>query len=178
MFPQRSVRLICQQRWRGRGTRAWITTDIEVEVWVSVEERNLAIFLELEASWPGGDWEETFRKTHAPDVVVHWPGGRAPTRGIEDHIREAGDFPSAFPDVNIELPHRVLFASGDWTCAITRFTGTMTGPMTAPDGTQIPPTNKSFDVDLCTVARWQNGMIVEEHIFFDLVGFTQQLELA
>jgi hypothetical protein len=50
--------------------------------------------------------------------------------------------------------------------------------MTAPDGTQIPPTNKSFDVDLCTVARWQNGMIVEEHIFFDLVGFTQQLELA
>jgi CBS domain containing-hemolysin-like protein len=35
--------------------------------------------------------------------------------------------------------------------------------MTGPDGRQIPPTNKSFEVDFCTVAHWQNGQIVEEN---------------
>jgi hypothetical protein len=31
--------------------------------------------------------------------------------------------------------------------------GTMTGPMTVPDGTQIGPTGRSFSVDFYTVAH-------------------------
>ena len=50
--------------------------------------------------------------------------------------------------------HRVFFASGDWTCSIARFTGTMTGPMKGPDGKDIPPTAKSFD---WSSARWHAG---------------------
>jgi hypothetical protein len=41
----------------------------------------------------------------------------------------------------------------------------MTGPMVLADGTEIPPTSKSFEVDFCTVARWDNGKIVEENLF-------------
>jgi hypothetical protein len=47
-----------------------------------------------------------------------------------------------------------MIAQGDWTCTIAEFTGTMTGPMTMADGTVIAPTNKSFKVDFCTVAHW------------------------
>jgi hypothetical protein len=46
----------------------------------------------------------------------------------------------------VNRPDRVFFASGDWTCSIARFTGTMLGPMVTPDGKEIPPTGKSFEV--------------------------------
>ena len=53
----------------------------------------------------------------------------------------------------------------------------MTGPMQGPDG-EIPPTGKSFEVDFCTVARWDNGQIVEENLFYDLVTFMRQIGLS
>ena len=54
----------------------------------------------------------------------------------------------------------------------------MKGPMTGSDGKQIAPTNKSFEVDFCTVAHWQNGEIVEENLFYDLVGLMKQIGLG
>ena len=73
----------------------------------------------------------------------------------------------------------MLIGQGDWTCSVARFTGTMKGPMKGPDGTDIPPTGKSFDVDFCTVAKWdENGQIVEENLFYDLVTFMRQLGLG
>ena len=38
----------------------------------------------------------------------------------------------------------------------------MKGSMKGPDGQEIPPTDKSFEVEFCTVARWEGGEIVEE----------------
>jgi hypothetical protein len=73
----------------------------------------------------------------------------------------------------------MLIGQGDWTCSIAHFTGTMTGPMKGPDGKEIPPTGKSFDVNFCTVARWdENGQIVEENLFYDLVTFMRQIGLS
>ncbi len=54
----------------------------------------------------------------------------------------------------------------------------MTGPMKGPDGKEIPPTGKSFEVDFCTVAHWENGQITEENLFYDLVEFMKQLGLS
>jgi len=52
----------------------------------------------------------------------------------------------------------------------------MTGPMTMPGGTVILPTNKSFHVDFCTVARWnEKGQIVEGNLFYDLMGMLTQI---
>ena len=45
-----------------------------------------------------------------------------------------------------------------------------------PDGSVIQPTNKSFHIDFCTVARWnENGEIVEENLFYDLMGMLKQI---
>ena len=84
-----------------------------------------------------------------------------------------------FPDNKVgKRPYKTLFASGDWTGSIARFTGTMTSPMVRADGTEIPPTGKSFEVDFCTVAAWDDGEIVEENLFYDLVGMMSQLGLS
>jgi hypothetical protein len=69
-------------------------------------------------------------------------------------------------------------ASGDWTCSIARFTGTMTGSLKQWGGEEIPPTNKSFEVDFYTVALWDDGQIVEENLMYDLVTFMKQLGLS
>lgn len=44
-------------------------------------------------------------------------------------------------------------------------------------GKTIPPTNKKFQVDFCTVAYWKIGNIDEENLFYDQSGMNRQLGL-
>jgi hypothetical protein len=144
----------------------------------STEERNTELMQTLDDAWNAQD-VEVFRARHKPDVIVRWPGQPEPTVGIEDHTAESIAFWKTFPDQKLDnRPYRVFFASGDWTCSIARFRGTMTGPMTTGDGTEIPPTGKSFEVDFTTIAKWHDGQIVEENLMYDLVGFLKQIGLG
>ncbi len=54
----------------------------------------------------------------------------------------------------------------------------LTAPMKGPDGTTSPPTNKQIEVEFCTVAHRQHGKIVEEKLFYDLVGLLRQVGLG
>lgn len=144
----------------------------------TTEARNMELMQTLDDAWNAQD-VETFRARHKPDVIVRWPGQAEPTVGIEDHTAESIAFWKTFPDQHLDnRPYKVFFASGDWTCSIARFTGTMTGPMRPPGGSEIPPTGKSFEIDFYTVARWHDGQIVEENLMYDLVTFMKQIGLG
>lgn len=131
----------------------------------------------LDDAWNAQDLD-TFAKRHKTDTVVRWPGQPA-THGVEAHKQEALDFFRAFPDQHLDnRPYKVLIASDGWTCSVARFKGTFSGPMKGPDGSDIPPTGKSFEVDFCTVAHWDNDQIVEENLFYDLVSFMKQIGLS
>jgi SnoaL-like polyketide cyclase len=69
----------------------------------------------------------------------------------------------------------ILFSNGDFTCLITHFTGIFTAPLELPDGTTIQPTGKSFDVLYSTTAKWDNGKIVKEFLFYDNGTFLTQI---
>ncbi len=142
------------------------------------EQRNMELMQTLDDAWNSQDWD-TFDKRHKNDVVVRWPG-QPPTQGRHDHRAEGIQMFKTFPDNRVgNRPYKTLFASGDWTCSIAHFTGTMKGPMIGPKGVEIPATGKSFEVDFCTVARWNDdGQIVEENLFYDLVGMMRQLGLG
>lgn len=137
----------------------------------------------LDDAWNAGpsspQWE-TFKKRHTADVLVYWPGQSEPTRGRHNHDAEAVEFFKTFPDQRlVNRPYKVFFASGNHTCSIADFTGTMTGPMKGPGGRVIPPTGKKFHVEFCTVATWNDqGEIVEERLFYDLVTFMKQIGLG
>jgi predicted ester cyclase len=144
---------------------------------MSIEEHNMELMQTLDDAWNAQDWD-TYDQRHKPDVVVRWPG-RPNTIGTHDHRAEGIELFKTFPDNHAwNRPYKVFFASGDWTCSVARFTGTMTGPMQGPDGKEIPPTGKSFDVDAYTIARWDNGQIVEENLMYDLVTFLRQIGLS
>jgi hypothetical protein len=150
-------------------------SDFEV-VLMTVEE-NLRLMKTLDDAWNTQDWD-TFKKRHAENTAVFWPGQAEPTRMRKAHYDEAVEFFKTFPDNHIvNNPYKIAFGQGDWTCTIADFTGTMKGPMKGADGKIIPPTNKKFKVEFCTVAHWKNGEILEERLFYDLVGLMKQIGL-
>lgn len=145
---------------------------------MTLKEENLHLMKTLDDAWNSQDWD-TFSKRHTNDVIVRWPGQTEPTRGLEVHKKEGIEMFKVFPDNHVENnPYKVLFGQGDWTCSIAVFSGTHRGPMSVPGGKSIPPTNKKFQVDFCTVAHWNNGQIDEENLFYDLGGLMKQLGLA
>ena len=130
-------------------------------------------------AWNSRDWD-AFESLHDPNCVVYWPGREdSPTNGVHDHREEARLFCEAFPDNQVHnRPYDVLFGDGDFTCFVTRFTGTFTAPLEQPDGTSIEPTGKSFELLYSTAARWRDGRIVEEYLFYDNGTFMNQIGLA
>src|SRR5246127_532316 len=119
-------------------------------------ERNLNLMKTLDDAWNAGPksplWE-TFRKRHAVDVAVYWPGGAPPTRGRHNHDLEAVEFFTTFPDNHlINNPYKIFFGQGDHTCTVADFSGTMKGPMRGADGKMIQATNKKFRIEFCTIA--------------------------
>jgi len=138
---------------------------------------NLQNMKKLDDSWNAQNLQ-TFRKYHAKDCIVRWPN-QPRTHGIDAHEQEAIAFFKTFPDQHlINKPYKIMLAQGECTCTVADFRGTMTGPMTMPGGTVIQPTNKSFQVHFRTVARWnEQGQIVEENLFYDLMGMLKQIGL-
>jgi ketosteroid isomerase-like protein len=137
-------------------------------------EENLRRMHDLDDAWNANDWEKVGR-FHSEDVAVHWPGGAPPTRGWHNHREEAKEYVKTFPDQRVNnRPYRVEFGQGEWTCTIAEHTGTFKGPLKTPNGV-VQPTGKKFSVDFCTVAHWKNGVIVEEKLFYDLLGVLKQI---
>ena len=137
-------------------------------------QKNMELMQTLDDAWNSQDWD-TFEKRHKADTVVRWPA-QPTTHGIHDHRAEGVQMFKTFPDNRVHnRPYKVLFAQGDWTCSIARFTGTMKGAMKGPDGKEIAPTAVGMLVDFCTVARWEHGQIVEENLFYDVVGLMRQI---
>lgn len=106
---------------------------------------NLELFdrLDFEA-WNNRDWD-LFRQIHGDHV--HVEGAGPPTDGIDDHVAFAQGFIEANPASRI-VAHPIRIGAGDWTA--------VTGLIS--DGTATTP--------MVTVARWADGRIAEEYLFF------------
>jgi len=142
---------------------------------MSVQEKNKDLMKTLDDAWNSQDWD-TFEERHAENVAVFWPGQPNPTRGVRNHRAESIEFFKAFPDNHIvNNPYKILFVNGDYTCSVADFTGTFKGPMKGLDGQIIQPTNRKFQIEFCTVAKWKDGKITEERLFYDLIGVMTQI---
>lgn len=67
-------------------------------------------------------------------------------------------------------PYKVTFGQGDWTCTLARFTGSTNDSMNGLDGNIFQPTDQKFEIGVCIVTCSKNGEIVEQRVFYDLVG--------
>ena len=137
-------------------------------------EYNLKRFGELDlVAFNNRDWD-LIKDIHHEDVVAY---------GADDH-KSAGMVPAhewdlkflfeTFPDYKIN-EHLLKFGSGEWTAGLSSASGTFIEPMKLRDGTVIEPTGKSFVLKAITLARWEDGRILEEYIYWDNNHLFEQL---
>ena len=112
-------------------------------------------------------------ESHAADVKVYWPDGHM-TQGIDVHIRDLKAMFVYAPDTRIK-EHPIRFGSGKFTAVTGVFEGTFTKPMPIGEGKFIQPTGKAFKMPMATIAVWENGVIVEEHLFWDNQTYMRQI---
>lgn len=117
-----------------------------------------------------------FRDIHCADVKVVFPDGRT-THGIDQHVKDIDGLFNGTPDSRITA-HPIAFGSGDWTATTGVLEATFSQPMKLADGTSIPPTGKKVKMPMATIAKWKNGCIAEEHLFWDNAEYMKQLGLG
>jgi len=117
-----------------------------------------------------------FRDIHCPDVKVVFPDGRT-TQGIDPHVADIDALFNGTPDNRITA-HPIAFGSGDWTVTTGIMEATFSEPMKLPNGQTIAPTGNKVKMPMATIAKWKNGCIEEEHLFWDNAEYMKQLGLA
>ena len=141
----------------------------------AAERANLANFDDLDFNvYTGAHWDQ-FHRSHAEDIVVHYPDGST-TTGLADHLNVLRPQFEFAPDTRISS-HPIRIAQGDMTAVMGVFEGTFTQPMRMANGQAIAPTGRSFRLNMTTLARWENGVMVEEWLFWDNKTFMQQTGL-
>lgn len=120
---------------------------------------------------------ELFKRLHCPDVKVVFPDGRV-TTGIDAHVDDINNILfNGTPDSRITA-HPISFGSNDWTVSTGVLEATFSEPMKLADGKEIPPTGKAVKMSMATLAKWTNGCISEEHLFWDNAEYMKQLGLS
>src|SRR6201997_1128357 len=141
--------------------------------------KNLANFDDLDFHvYTGQQWENLHR-SHAQDIVVHYPDGHT-TKGIPDHIKELKFMWTFAPDNRI-TEHPVRFGTADaaWTAVMGFLDGTFTKPMTLADGTVIQPTGKAYHLPMATLGHWnKQGVMAEEYLFWDNATLMKQISVG
>lgn len=104
-------------------------------------KQNLELFKQLDfEGWNKRDWA-VFSSLHAENVKVAGFGSK--TEGLEAHLDWGKAFVGMVPDSKV-MEHQIRIGAGDWTA--------VTGLLN--DGSTM-----------ATIARWENGKIVEEYLF-------------
>ena len=137
-------------------------------------EENLKVVQAWERAFNARDWDRALAG-YAESIVLHAPGLPEPLKGREAVKGWISGFVDAFPDMKTTV--RNAFGQGDWVVMEEEFTGTHTGTLVSPDGSEIPATNKPVKMWSATVLKLENGQITEDHTYFDLLGFMGQLGL-
>jgi hypothetical protein len=115
-------------------------------------------------------------ESHAKNIKVYWPDGHM-SQGLDVHIADLKKMFVYAPDTRIKQ-HPIRFGSGKYTAVTGVFEGTFTKPMPIGNGKFIQPTGKAFKMPMCTIGIWENGIMVEEHLFWDNQTYMNQIGLG
>ena len=114
-----------------------------------------------------------FHETHSQNIKVYWPDGHV-TVGLTKHIEDMKALFVYAPDTRIKQ-HPIRFGSGNFTAVTGVFQGTFTKPMPIGGGKFIQPTGKKFSIPMATIGVWKDGLMTEEHLFWDNKTYMDQI---
>ncbi|MDN5200686.1 ester cyclase [Fulvivirgaceae bacterium BMA10] len=136
--------------------------------------KNLALYDELDLEAFNNRDMKRIGEIHAPDVKVYNTNNTLTEGMFPTHEAELNFLFKTFSDFDI-YEHTIGFGEEDWTAGIAKCRGTFDTPMTLPNGAVIQPTGKKFEVRVATIAKWKDGRIVEEWLFWDNEDWMRQI---
>jgi steroid delta-isomerase-like uncharacterized protein len=117
-----------------------------------------------------------FAALYADDAIVYDPQYPEPLKGRAAVEQDMADFYRAFPDATNRLA--VNIEDGNVVAARFSITGTHSGPLALPTG-EVPATGKRLTFEGGVFSRFNGqGLIVEEHRYYDVAGQAAQLGIA
>lgn len=137
--------------------------------------KHLKTFDELDYDVFSNQQWHRFKESHAQNIKVYWPDGHV-TEGLDVHLEDMKKLFVHAPDTRIK-EHPIKFGSGNYTLVTGVFEGTFTKPMPIGNGKFVQPTGKAFKMPMATVGIWENGVMKEEHLFWDNQTYAKQIGL-
>lgn len=117
---------------------------------------------------------EGFCSLYSDDVVLTTPDGRFEGRNaVESYMQTMRRIA---PDGQVTIGRHC--EAGDVYFGEFWLRGTNTGPIPMPDGSEVPPTQKSVEVLGSEIATVKDGKIVQHDMLWDNMGFLSQLGLV
>jgi len=114
---------------------------------------------------------EGFLGLYADDAVVVTPEGAYKGRAA---IRDYWYWVSvSFPGSTVTLGKAI--EQGDTIAFEYTWAGTNTGPLTLPDGTELPATGRRVEVRCIDLGQVRDGKLVVHHLYWDNLDFEAQL---
>lgn len=116
---------------------------------------------------------EGFVSLYGEDAVLRTPDGRF--EGRDEMLAYVRSLIAAMPGGEVTLGRHCEDGDlylGEWTLR-----GTNTGPLVAPDGTEIPATGRTVEAYGTEVVQVADGRIVQHDMLWDQLGFLGQLGL-
>ena len=117
---------------------------------------------------------EALGECFAEDVVGSTPD-QPELRGRKALVDYFADMGESVPEAQFELVNG--YEIGDTAIDEGYYTGRNTGPISMPDGSKLPPTQREIRIRGCDLATVRDGRIVEYRLYFDQMDFLGQLGL-
>jgi hypothetical protein len=141
----------------------------------AITAKNLKTFDDLDLIAFNNRDIDLIKQIHAEDVKVYNPDGTV-TEPAAPHVAE---LQFLFDTFDFKVAEHILqFGYGEWTAGISISKGKWVKPITLPDGTVLQPTGKPVSLKIATIARWENGRIAEEYLFWDNADWNRQIGLG
>jgi steroid delta-isomerase-like uncharacterized protein len=102
----------------------------------------------------------------APESVMHG------TRAVLEYVRAAF---AAIPDLRLEKLEEWVSPGGAVIASYFRFSGTLTGSLTAPGLPSLAPTNRSIELLGMDRSEIEDGRLSRHQIFWDMVDLGRQI---
>jgi steroid delta-isomerase-like uncharacterized protein len=109
------------------------------------------------------------------DHVGHDMGTGAVMKGIEENRADMENWTTTFSDMKIEVLNHI--ESGNTVVSELKMTGVNTGDLEQPDGSKIPATGKSVEMNACQVAEFENGKMIKSTQYYNMMTMMAQLGL-
>lgn len=117
---------------------------------------------------------DAFVDIYTDDAVLIAPEGTFQGRAA---IREYwGSSKASFPDGSLTVGMTV--ETGDTIAEEFTWTGTNTGPVPMPDGTELPPTGKRIVTRGMELEQVRDGKLAVHHLYWDSMQFATELGMV